>query len=397
MADICLCLHVHEPFVLRRYSVFDSEPDYFDAAFAAQRIAAMARTCYGPVNSTLLDVIRRTPGAFRLSLSITGLALELLSEFAPEILQQFRDLVALAEVEILGTTYYHSFSSLFSADEFTAQVAMHQRMMQRMFGREPRTFRPAALLPDAVASDALMRLGFTTVLGHAPVRAPASVSGLYRAAAGLCLLAPRPDFLRDVLSFSAETSGQSQEPRELVRRLFAAAPPPAAVLNLFMNYEMLSDGAGDAALLPMLEALPQAATEAGIGFKHPAELTTNHDAVAVAMPRPTFSPETDGADGADHSELPPDFFGNAMQVDAAARLYAARDAIAKKGDGLALENWRRLTSADHLFYMATPQSPPGAAGRAVSPFDSPYDAYIYFMNILDNLEARAQGRRPAGG
>ena len=64
------------------------------------------------------------------------------------------------------------------------------------------------------------------------------------------------------------------------------------------------------------------------------------------------------------------------------------------GDEWILEDWRKLTTSDHLYYMCTKYWADGDVHKYFSPYDSPYDAYINFMNVLDNVRVRAGAAEP---
>src|SRR5579872_6536735 len=148
MPDICLYLQVHQPYRLRRYRVFDigTEAPYWDGPANQGILRRVADRSYLPTNALLADLIRRSDGQFRVTLSLSGVVLEQLEADAPDALASFRELVATGGVELLGETYDHSLASLFSATEFANQVRAHSALIQRLFGRTPSVFRNTELL-----------------------------------------------------------------------------------------------------------------------------------------------------------------------------------------------------------------------------------------------------------
>jgi alpha-amylase len=85
------------------------------------------------------------------------------------------------------------------------------------------------------------------------------------------------------------------------------------------------------------------------------------------------------------------WMGNAMQINALQELYGLEKAVkAKSGsrESKLLSDWRKLTTSDHFYYMSTKEAADGGVHAYFRPYDSPYDAYINFMNILDSVRAR---------
>src|SRR5687768_16158243 len=146
MASVCFYFQVHQPYRLRRYSVFDTDRHYFDDLKNAEILRKVATKCYLPANRVLLDAIRAHDGKFRVAFCITGCALEQFRKHAPEVIESFRQLNATGCVEFLNETYYHSLSFLYSREEFREQVEMHRDLVKATFGTEPRVFRNTELI-----------------------------------------------------------------------------------------------------------------------------------------------------------------------------------------------------------------------------------------------------------
>ena len=146
MASVCFYFQVHQPFRLRRYSVFDTDRHYFDDYKNGEICRKVAHKCYLPANRMMLETIRRHEGRFRVAYSITGAALEQFEQYAPEVIETFAQLNATGCVEFLSETYYHSLSFLYSREEFRAQVELHRHKIKELFGQEPRVFRKTELI-----------------------------------------------------------------------------------------------------------------------------------------------------------------------------------------------------------------------------------------------------------
>ncbi|MHC4103822.1 MAG: polysaccharide deacetylase family protein, partial [Planctomycetota bacterium] len=146
MASVCFYFQVHQPLRLRHYTVFDKNDHYFDEHKNSSICKKVANKCYLPANRLLLDIIRRYEGRFRIAYSLTGVLLEQLGSFAPEVLSTFDALAETGCVEFLAETYYHSLSFLYSRDEFIEQVNKHTETIENLFGQKPRVFRNTELI-----------------------------------------------------------------------------------------------------------------------------------------------------------------------------------------------------------------------------------------------------------
>src|SRR5437762_5795546 len=150
MASVCIYFQVHQPFRLRRYSVFDTDRHYFDDHKNAEILRKVAAKCYLPANKMLLETIRQHEGRFRIAFSLSGVILEQFQQYAPEVLDTFRALAETGCVEYLEETYFHSLAFLYSREEFRAQVEMHRAKIKQLFNQEPRVFRNTELIYNNV-------------------------------------------------------------------------------------------------------------------------------------------------------------------------------------------------------------------------------------------------------
>jgi len=145
MASVVFYFQVHQPFRLRKYSVFDNDPFYFGNDANKAICEKVANKCYRPATAKILDLVRRHEGRFRVSYSISGVALEQFAMWAPDVLEMFQQLAATGACEFLGETSHHSLSFLFSREEFSEQVQMHDEQIQKHFNQSPRVFRNTEL------------------------------------------------------------------------------------------------------------------------------------------------------------------------------------------------------------------------------------------------------------
>ncbi len=166
MASVCFYFQVHQPLRLRRYSVFDTDRDYFDDAKNAEIIRKVAHKCYLPANRVLLEMIKAHDGRFRVAFSLTGLAIEQMQAFVPEVIESFQELARTGCVELLDETYYHSISFLYSREEFREQVEIHRAAMKKLFGQEPRVFRNTELIYNNDLAHFTSHMGYDGILAE---------------------------------------------------------------------------------------------------------------------------------------------------------------------------------------------------------------------------------------
>ena len=159
MSLLCLYFQVHQPLRLRHYTVFDADPNYFDDYKNSFICRKVANKCYLPANRLILELIRRHDGRFKVAYSITGVLLEQLERYSPEVLSTFDALTQTGCVEFLAETYYHSLSFLYSRDEFIEQINKHVETISRFFGQTPSVFRNTELIYNNELASLIESLG----------------------------------------------------------------------------------------------------------------------------------------------------------------------------------------------------------------------------------------------
>jgi alpha-amylase len=389
MTDVCAYFQVHQPFRLRNYRIFDIGHDapYFDAVHNGEIIRRVADRCYLPANALLARLIAESDGAFRVAMSLSGTVIEQLETYAPDALASFQALVATGGVELLGETYYHSLAALADPAEFCAQVELHRTLMARVFGQRPRVFRNTELIVSDDIARLVQRFGFDAALveGADHVLAGRAPTYVYESAAapGLRLLA-RHYRLSDDIAFRFSTHDWSEWPLSADRYAAWLASTPGECINLFMDYETFGEHQwAETGIFDFLAALPGECLARGLRFAQPSELAARHPADQLHFARPTSWADIERDVSA--------WLGNRMQRAAHARTYALRDAVTATGHPGALEDWRRLTTSDHFYYMATKEHSDQTVHAYFSPYDSPYDAFIRYMNVMQDVEQVAAG------
>ncbi len=387
MTDVCFYFQVHQPYRLRRYRVFDigTARGYFDEIENERIVRRVADKCYLPATRLLTDLVRRSDGRFRFALSLSGTLLEQLEACALDALAAFQEVVSTGAVELLGETYYHSLSALVDPDEFRAQVVRHADAVQRLFGRRPTVFRNTELIYDDAIAPLVRRLGYTGMLveGAERVLGWRSANYVYEAASapGLRLL-PRNYRLSDDVGF--RFSNRDWDGWPLTADTYAAwiAASGGTSAHLFMDYETLGEHQwAETGIFDFLRHLPVELERRGIRTLHPRELAERPAVGALSFPTPTSWADVERDASA--------WLGNRMQRAAHERLYRVGRAVAAAGDAARLDAWRRLTTSDHCYYMCTKWFADGDVHKYFNPYESPYDAFVAFMNVLTDMEMRA--------
>jgi alpha-amylase len=389
---IVLYFHVHQPFRLRRYTFFDIGADdrWFDDAENERIARRVAERCYVPMNALLTRLVHRTDGAFRCSLSITGTALDQLERWAPKALKSFKELVATGCVELVSETSHHSLAFLTDADEFRAQVTSHTERLESLFGRRPRTFRNTELVFDNDVAKAAEDMGFVAMLGEGAdhVLGMRSAHRVYRPSGCRKIKLLLRDYrFSDDIAFRFTNRSWPEWP--LTPSKFAGwladTPGDSAQIGLFMDYETAGEHQwADTGIFEFMENLPDAVAKSPrLSFATPPEVAKSAlEWTKVDVPRPVSWADAERDLSA--------WLGNDMQRSAHDALYAllprVRRAAGTKGDWL--EKWRKLSASDHVYYMCTKFASDGAVHSYFSPYANPHDAYIAFMNVIDDFSRR---------
>lgn len=390
---IVLYLHVHQPFRVRQYTIFDVGVDhsYFEAPYEDrtnnQRIMQkVAEKSYLPTNKRLLELLNRHP-EFRLSLSITGTAIEQMQVWAPEALESFKRLTETGRVEIVAETYHHSLAFFYSRSEFEQQVKMHERKIQEVFGQTPKVFRNTELAynndlaywADKAGYKGILAEGWDKVLGW---RSPNFV---YRPAYTENIRLLMKNYrLSDDIAFrfgDRNWAGWPLTADKFVHWLNESGE--ATNFNLFMDYETFGEHQWDhTGIFEFLEHLPAE------WLKHEGNtFMTASEAIDAFEPRDQVDvPYT--ISWADVERDLSAWLGNSMQASAITSLYGLEKLILDTGDLALIEDWRKLQTSDHFYYMCTKWFNDGDIHAYFSPYESPYDAFIAFMNAYNDLRFR---------
>lgn len=393
--SIVLYMHVHQPFRVRNYSVFDigQNHDYFDARYDHRTnneriIHKVASKSYLPANQRLLKLLREHP-EFRLSLSLSGVALEQFQLWAPEVLASFQELAATGRVEIVGETYHHSLAFFYNRSEFETQVEAHRKLVEVLFDQTPTAFRNTELAYNNDLAYWADQSGYKVILaeGWDPVlnwRSPNFVYEPTYTENGIKLLL-KNYHLSDDIAFRFGDQNWSQWPLTADKFThWLNESGDGTNFNLFMDYETFGEHQWqESGIFDFLEHLPSQWLSGGNhSFKTVSQIADEHAAVdRVDMPQIVTWADTERDLSA--------WVGNAMQQEAINALYSLSEHILSSRDDQLIEDWRRLQTSDHFYYMCTKWFNDGDIHAYFSPYENPYDAFIAFMNAWHDIRLRA--------
>jgi len=404
MPAICLYFQLHQPCRLKKYTAFDigRDHDYEDRGENRRLLEKVAERCYLPANALLLNLIHKYEGRFRVAFSISGVLLDQLTMYRPAVLESFRGLAETGCVEFLNETYYHSLSFLFSRDDFRAQVSRHRRKIKELFGQEGKTFRFTELIYNNDLAREAEHLGYEVILaeGAEALLGDRSPNRVYRASRdssgdgggdgggdGRIKLLLRNYRLSDDVSFRFSNRDWQEYPLtvEKYARWIHSENGAGTVINLFMDYETFGEHQwADTGIFRFLEKLPgEILKHRDFVFATPAEIAGTVEPVD-SIDAPELS------SWADTERDLTAWLGNAMQQDAAGTLYGLEAAVKACKDAYLLDSWRKLQTSDHFYYMCTKWFADGDVHKYFNPYPSPYDAYINYMNILDDLSRQVK-------
>ncbi len=408
MVQVCFYFQMHQPRRLRPYNVFETSHDYFDEDANQKILARVVQKCYLPATRLILDLIKRHDGRFRVSYSITGCLLDQLNTAAPEIIDLLGELAQTGCVSFLGETYYHSLAWLYSRDEFIQQVKLHSDAMMNLFGVKPNVFRNTELLySNRLAADIKGLKQFKGILteGVQRILKGRLPCDLYHAPGDEQMkLLLKNDALSDDVAFrfsdpswehfplsvdkyvgwlkQIDTQGFPGPAQEAAPDDLKLTPASPKLCSLFLDYETFGEHQwAEKGIFDFLENLPRAILNTENNFVTVEEATQSTQKTDVYDCPQVIS-------WADEQRDASAWVGNEMQRSAIKALYDLEQAVKAADDADLLKVWRDLGTSDHFYYMCTKYFADGQVHDYFSPYDTPYDAYINFMNVIEDLQGR---------
>ena len=393
MASVVFYFQVHQPNRLRRYSIFDSDSNYFDEQTNRAICNKVAEKCYLPTNAVIGRLIDRHEGRFRVSYSLTGTVIEQFRRWRSDVMDSFVALAQTGCVEFIAETYYHSLAFLYHRDEFIEQIRKHCRLMEDLFGQTPRVFRNTELTYNNDVAKVVEDMGFDAILteGADHVLGYRSPNFIYNPPnCGNLRMLMKNYRLSDDVAFRFSNRDWAEWP--LTAERFAQWVDQingnGFVCNLFMDYETFGEHQwADTGIFEFLYALPDHVMAGG-----------KNDFLTVSQAVDRYGPvgEMDVPDMISWADSERDisaWLGNNMQANALHDMYALAEPVLSAGDKELIEDWHRLQTSDHFYYMCTKWFADGDVHKYFNPYESPYDAYINYMNILDNIRSRLAAAR----
>lgn len=396
MRTICLYFQIHQPFRFRRYRFFDigNEHYYFDDYSNESIMRKVAEKCYLPANELLLELIRKYKGRFKLAFSISGIALDQMELYAPDVLDSFKALAETGSIEFLAETNAHSLVALKDEDAFRTQVEEHSEKIKRHFNQVPRVFRNTELIYSDDIGAMVSRMGYQAMLteGAKHILGWKSPNYLYCNAIDPKLKILLKNFkLSDDVAFRFSDRGWSEYPltaEKFVGWLKQIGKNEETV-NLFMDYETFGEHQWEeSGIFEFLKSIPETVfAKSDFTFSTPSGIVQELQPVsAIQVPYPIS--------WADEERDLTAWLGNELQEEAFDRLYDLADKIKKVSDPVLEKDWNYLQVSDHFYYMCTKFFSDGAVHSYFNPYDTPYDAFINYMNVLSDFTLRVNAAVP---
>ena len=392
MRTICLYFEIHQIIHLKRYRFFDIGNDhyYYDDYANETGMNEVAERSYIPALSTLIEMAKNSAGAFKVALSISGVALEQLEIYSPAVIDLLHQLNDTGCCEFLCEPYSHGLSSLANEECFREEVSRMSAKIKQVFGQTPKVFRNSSLIYSNEIGSVVASMGFKGILteGAKHVLGWKSPHYVYHCAYNPNLKILLRDFkLSDDISLRFSNSDWSEYPLFADKYIgwIAGLPEEEQVINIFMELSALGIAQPlSSNILQFMKALPACAKEKGISFSTPSEIVTKFKSVdQVDVPYPMS--------WADEERDTSCWLGNVMQREAFNKLYSVAGRVHLCDDRRIKQDWDYLQASNNFRFMTTKKT--GIwLNRGI--YDSPYDAFTNYMNILGDFISRVDALYP---
>ena len=388
MKNICFCFQMHAPYRLKRYRFFEIGHDhyYYDDMATEEHVNWLVETSYLPLCQTLKDMISLSKGKFHCALSISGTMIEMFEQFNPEMIDILKELAATKAVEFLATPYSYSLASEYNADEFKSQLKRQGELLESILGVKAQTVWNTELLYTDELAYNLNKMGYKTILteGAKHVISWKTPNKMYQSAgAPKMKVLLRNTGLSDELSFHFSDPGWGNFPidAEKYANQLQALPEGEDIINIWVGAETfgIRQNAGSG-IFDFLKALPYYVLEREMGFMTPAEAAKKLAAEDVLS---SPYPLTWSGEAKDLSV----YTGNDLQQEALNKLYAVTERVHLCQDKNLKTNWLRLQDVNYVHYM-------NHIDQGETQFESAYDAFINYMNILSDFLQTVEEQYP---
>ncbi len=390
MRAIIFYFQVHQPFRLKRYRFFNIGSDhYYYNDFANKSIIhKVSEKCYLPTNALLLELIERYKGKFKVAFSLSGTVIDQFEKYESRVLDSFKQLADTGQVEFLNETYAHSLASLKSPAEFERQVIMHREKIKDLFGQEARVFRNTELIYSDDIAHMVSQMGYEAMLteGARHVLGWRSPNFVYYSGVEPKLKLLLKNYrLSDDIAFRFSNRFWDQWPLTAEKYVswLKAIDSGHEVINLFMDYETFGEHQWEeTGIFEFMRALPEFIFNGtDFTFMTPSEAIKTFQPVApIHVPHPIS--------WADEARDLTAWLGNEMQRETFEKIYSLEGLVKEANDPQMWKDWLYLQTSDHLYYMCTKYFADGDVHMYFNPYDTPYDAFINYMNIVSDFELR---------
>ena len=392
MRTICLYFEIHQIIHLKRYRFFDIGNDhyYYDDYANEAGMNDVAERSYIPALNTLIEMVKKSEGAFKVALSISGVALEQLEIHAPAVIDLLHQLNETGCCEFLAEPYSHGLSSLVNEECFKEEVMRQASKMKELFGKTPKVFRNSSLIYSDEIGAVVASMGFKGMLteGAKHVLGWKSPHYVYHCNMNPNLKLLLRDYkLSDDISLRFSNSEWNEYPLFADRYIgwIDSMPQEEQVINIFMELSALGIAQPlSSNILEFIKALPICAKEKGITFSTPSEVIAKLNSVSqldVPEPMSWLDEERDTSC----------LLGNVMQREAFNKLYSVAERVHLCTDRRIKQDWDYLQASNNFRFMTTKNSGVGL-NRGI--YESPYDAFTNYMNILGDFISRVNSLYP---
>ncbi|MDR1679931.1 MAG: glycoside hydrolase family 57 protein [Prevotellaceae bacterium] len=395
MKTICFYFQLHQAMRLKRYRFFEIGTDhyYYDDYANEAQIRRLSDNCYLPANAMLLEMIKNSNGKFKVSFSLSGTILEQLEQHAPEVIDSFKALADTGSVEFLAETYAHSLASVYDETEFRLQVKKHSNKIETLFGVKPAVFRNTGLIYSDEIGQTINQMGYNGVITEGAKQVLGWKSPNYLYAHPYCpklKIMPRNTKLSDDINFRFSDWSWDQFPLTADKYInwIAKTPDDEQLFTIAMGYDALGEiNRRESGIFEFFKALPYQAMLNKIAFATPSQVVTERKTTDVMLSHEPISWVDDEKDLSAWT-------GNDLQNEALQKLYAESERVRLSKDRALLYDWLNLQNSDHFFYMCTKHFTSGKSAHH-SPYDSPYEAFMNYMNVLSDFLQRVEEQFPS--
>ncbi len=382
--NVCFYFQVHQPFRLKNFQIFEvgKNTNYYDEEKNKNVLNKVASKCYIPMNKLLLELLDKYP-KFKVSFSFSGTVLEQLEMYNPESFELFKELGRHKRVEILSETYYHSLAFLYSKTEFKKQVIMHDKLIQKLFHKKPSMFRNTELIYNNELADMIHKMDYKGIIteGADKILGWRSPNFVYKAKNTNIKVLLKNYRLSDDIAFRFSNHNWPEYPLTAPKFANWVEATKEPIINLFMDYETFGEHQWkDTGIFDFMKALPKELLNRKVGFTKPSEAIKQKAVAEIDVPY--------FISWADIERDLSAWLGNEIQQSAAKEIYKLEKKVLSTKDKNIIRDWRRLQTSDHFYYMCTKWFSDGDVHKYFNPYDNPYEGFIRFMNILQDINLR---------